>query len=106
MTEFRKKLRRKIRKSLDLKGVFNKWAIAEIVDNLDRDFVLIPRADLPDVTRETVGKFDYVTTGDGGWSFGLGEEDAPSATDPAHLVAVIEWFRDNGIKLNGEGNNG
>jgi hypothetical protein len=85
-----------------MQNVLRTESIDVVVEDLERDFVLIPRADLPDVTRETVGKFDYVTTGDGGWSFGLGEEDAPSATDPAHLVAVIEWFRDNGIPLNGE----
>lgn len=75
----------------------------EMAQRILDKFVLIPRDELPEVSRVESGVFTYVETAQpDGWSYGLHPDEAPSASDPAHLVAIIEWFRAQGLPLHGE----
>lgn len=68
--------------------------------SLRETYVMIPRDELPAVRRVTVGLHDYAESqGPGSWSYGLSQEDAPAATDPAHLIAIVEWFQAQGIPM-------
>jgi hypothetical protein len=76
---------------------------AEMADCILEKFVLIPRSELPNVSKVEHGSFVYVETSNpGSWSYGLHPDEAPSASDPAHLIAIIEWFREQGLPLQGE----
>lgn len=76
---------------------------SDLANAILKSFVVIPRDELPEVTRVQSGTFEYVRTqGPGGWSYGLTPGDTPSADDPAHLVAIVEWFRSQGLPLHGE----
>ncbi len=76
---------------------------AGMADHILERFVLISRSELPAVNKVESGTFEYIETeGPGGWSYGLHPDEAPSATDPAHLVAIIEWFRAQGLSLHWE----
>mgnify|MGYP001579837809 FL=1 len=62
-------------------------------ETLFDEFVLIPRADLPPVHTAGVGHF--VTTSQtrsdlDGWTFD--PADPPRGSDPAHLIAALEYF--------------
>lgn len=75
----------------------------EVADALLSEFVMIPRDDLPEVRKVESGSFQYVeTVGPAGWSYGTHPDEAPSASDPAHLVAIIEWFRKKNLPLHKE----
>lgn len=82
-------------------GTASWFSDAEVeVTSEDGDYIMIPRSSLPEVTE----KDGYVETARDSlgvqWSFGKDPAEAPSETDPAHLIAIIEYFKEHNITLN------
>lgn len=63
------------------------------------DFVIFNKAHLPKVIRD--GNSVETLPDDFGvsWSFGVDPQEAPDATDPLHILAVIDYFNRNNLPL-------
>ena len=70
----------------------------EVVATLD-GFVVFNKAHLPKVTRSGNSVVTELDDSGVSWSFGVDPEEAPDETDPLHFIAVIDYFKRNGLPL-------